>query len=370
MKAARPGAPFEINSAKVEFSFWPIEKTATRNRSQYRVFVSDPWPLVHREIRRRPSGPAMTAAAAFASQAEDLLRASTYAKVSASKPLLLYYGFLNVVKAYLLMEGGVADLGRSCHGMSEKMEIGDVEFKNSFLAIKTRGGVNVFTEFIKALGGIPPAENAKLPLSHLAPQIVPGHRLWAGATDESERHIALHNIALVDDRKTKDLWLRLYIERGHISRLYRNPVNFLADSHLGPDFHLVKNSSGPFCFEQGQAMTYRASGVDVVDQLVASLKNRAWAVVLIQPPYRRYYAYCCPSSELGSQLPQLASIYAVMYYLSSITRYRPHLFNDLINGPLGPWIESFLNDQPAQFTYLLTSYLTKRDVTRAAIVTG
>lgn len=370
MKTARVGSPLEINRASVEFSFWPIEKTATRNRSQYRVFVSDPWPLIHREIGRRPHGSATTAAAAFASQAEDLLRASAYAKVSASKPLLLYYGFLNVVKAFLLMEGRVADLGRSCHGMSEKMQVGDVEFKNSFLEIKTRGGINVFTEFIKALGGIPPAENAQLPLSHLAPQIVPGHRLWAGANDENERHIALHHIALVDDRKSKDLWLRLYIERGHISRLYRNPTSFLADSRLGPDFHLVKNASGHFCFEQEVAMPYRASGVDVVDQLVAGLKNRAWAVVLLQPPYRRYYAYCCPNSELGSQLPQLASIYAVMYYLSSITRYRPHLFIDLINGPLGPWLESFLNDQPSQFIYLLTSYLVKRDVTRAAIVTG
>ncbi len=67
-------------------------------------------------------------------------------------------------------------------------------------------------------------------------------------------------------------------------------------------------------------------------------------------------------------MPQLCSIYAVMYYLGSITRYRPQDFHKLLIGSYGAQIHTILSEQPTQFIYLMTSEFAKQEVTKAAIV--
>jgi len=57
-----------------------------------------------------------------------------------------------------------------------------------------------------------------------------------------------------------------------------------------------------------------------------------------------------------------------MFYLSSITRYRPHQFDRILEQRYGPFIQAFLNDQPQQFLFLMSSLFSKRDVTKAALV--
>ena len=64
----------------------------------------------------------------------------------------------------------------------------------------------------------------------------------------------------------------------------------------------------------------------------------------------------------------LPAIFAVMYYLGSITRYRPHHFDTIVDGRFGPMIESFLDDAPSQFLFLLASEFCQQEITKAAIV--
>ena len=92
------------------------------------------------------------------------------------------------------------------------------------------------------------------------------------------------------------------------------------------------------------------------------------AGMLSQRPYRQYYLYPSPAAQHGQVLPQILSIYAITFYLGSIVRYRPHHFDEILKGDFGPFIETFLNDQPTQFLYLMASEFAQREVTRAAIV--
>lgn len=48
-------------------------------------------------------------------------------------------------------------------------------------------------------------------------------------------------------------------------------------------------------------------------------------------------------------------IYVVMFYLGSITRYHPYLFDDIFSQSDQWLISEFLNNQPKQFLYLTTS---------------
>src|ERR671924_350294 len=59
-------------------------------------------------------------------------------------------------------------------------------------------------------------------------------------------------------------------------------------------------------------------------------------------------------------VPQLLSIYAITFYLGSITRYRPHHFDRMISGPYGPRIQDFVTGQPLQFLYLMASEFAKQ----------
>jgi hypothetical protein len=64
----------------------------------------------------------------------------------------------------------------------------------------------------------------------------------------------------------------------------------------------------------------------------------------------------------------MLSIYAVFYYFSSVTRYKPEKFAQLISGIHGTQIEEIITNLPNQFMYLLASYFLKQEVTRAAII--
>lgn len=75
-----------------------------------------------------------------------------------------------------------------------------------------------------------------------------------------------------------------------------------------------------------------------------------------------------PAVEHGFVLPQVLSICAVFYYFGSATRYKPEEFAKVIEGKFGAQIEEVITNLPNQYIYLMASYFSKQEVTRAAIV--
>jgi hypothetical protein len=67
-------------------------------------------------------------------------------------------------------------------------------------------------------------------------------------------------------------------------------------------------------------------------------------------------------------LPQLASMYAVMFFLGSVTRYRPEQFENILDSPYGAQIENMLHEIPGQFLFLMASEFLNREVAKASIV--
>jgi hypothetical protein len=73
-------------------------------------------------------------------------------------------------------------------------------------------------------------------------------------------------------------------------------------------------------------------------------------------------------STIFGEQPQLLSIYAIAYYIGSITRYRPHQYDDLEISAYGPRILDFVTGQPIQFLYMMASEFIRQDVTKPAIL--
>jgi hypothetical protein len=374
----RTGTELKAYDRSVPFSFWPTGPGAPRPPVQSLLFVIDPWVIMRRAITEQVGNVASRSeASSYIAQAQDFYTSALSSNIHAAKPVQLYYSYLNIAKAFVICRGIQPSLAQIQHGLNEAVTPGGHEFLNAYIKFwsspNNRGVLQAFDEFMRALGVSRPPNGAENPIVHLVPQILSGHRLWAAAAAMNERFIALQRIQFIENRKSKRVWLRIYLFADDVRRLGYSQNSVLTDAGLATDFRKVKcvekvDGRALICIEQITTEVYGRHGVDIAATLVASIKGSLWATVGSSPPYRRYYLYLCPAGERPSVISQIASIYALTFYLGSVTRYRPNAFSDLLDGPFGPRVSEFVAGQPAQFVYLMASEFARRDVTRPSIV--
>src|SRR5262249_35445396 len=148
---------------------------------------------------------------AFVEQAEDNFRAASDASIVGAKPVLLYYSFLNLAKAYILTIGHRPNLDFAKHGLSEKILPGGRELVDAYLpaAPSIANTINVFDEFMQAIVGIGLSSKIDYQMSQLLPQIVTGHRLWCAAAKAAERYVPLERIVPLHDPSRQEVWLSI-----------------------------------------------------------------------------------------------------------------------------------------------------------------
>jgi hypothetical protein len=227
-----------------------------------------------------------------------------------------------------------------------------------------------FDELLAALAGTPLAARTNYDLPALLPQILSGHRLWAQAAGKVERFICHPRPAILARYGRARAMVRICLLAEDLSRLNVSHQRMLSESGLAGTFREVQSDApGQIWLEQIATQpcpnNYPA---DDLHHVVATVRPDLWMTVSSIPPYRRYYLYLCPPAEALHRLPQLLSMYAVTFYLGSITRYRPHHFDALLRGAFGPRVRDFVAGQPLQFLYLMASEMARRDVAKPSIL--
>ena len=372
----RSGATLLVKERPLAFSFYPMGRTTRRYGLQSHVFSRNPWAIMRASIEKRCSPTSRPAALAFLEQAEDFHKSTADSGVVAAKPLLLYYCFLNLAKAYITTVGRRSVVGEAMHGLSEGYRAGGTSLGHAFLkAFRTdANNINVFDDFLDAIGGVGlPRATIELDLKYLLPQILPGHRLWSSASNITERFIAIERIEFVEDATHRLLWLRLFIFSDDLRRLNLAHRRLLSESRLANDWQEVRcnlrvDDRRLLCFEERNPSHYNHRPSDEIPGVVERLRKLLWTTVLIVPPYRRYYLYLAPPIEHAMVLPQILSLYAVVYYLGSVTRYRPHEFSGIVKGAFGAQVQEIITTQANQFFYLLASDFAQQQVKLPAIV--
>ena len=371
----RPFAELKVNGREVPFSFWPVKRMTARSTLQSIIFSTDAWSLIDNCIRQACPPASKDEEIGLLGQAKDYYSAATSSITSAGKPVLIYYCYLNLVKAFLLHRGKRPTYGSQAkHGLSEQLGAGGVELTDAFLRAfqSSAASINIFDEFLQEIAGTGLAASTDFPLPKIIPQIVPGHRIWASASREAERFIAVDRIIFAQRGTPKQLWTNIFIGRGDLGRLYTTQNEVLARGGLAGPWRKVEApaalSLSHVLFEEVTPVSYGQHPTQVIAQVASTVKQKLWTTVLSVPPYRKHYVYLCPIADNAARLPQMLSMYALMYYLGSITRYRPHHFDRLSGSPYGGFILSCLADQPTQFLYLLASEFAKQEVTKPAIV--
>lgn len=374
------GTRLHISGKKVPFGLWPTRDSGTGNHSlQSMLFALDPWAIIKRSIEENCPLTSRDEAFAYIAQAEDFYAAATENSRIAARPLSVYYCLMNLVKAFCLTRKTQSTFNKAQHGLSEQLSSPGRELADAYLDAYPSPNKNIlqnFSEFLNALTGAQLSAHRKLLLPELLPQILPGHRLWAHASNKKERFLAFHDIQLWTDPADREMWLNLYVVEEDVKRLNLSNRDFLKASGLMTTFTQVKcnektfDSRGILCFEQTIKSKYTTTkpANELMKLLIDPIRFKIWTTVASIPPYRRYYAYACPAVESLGILPQLLGVYAVSYYLGSITRYRPHHFEKLVKGPFGPRIQDFVTGQPLQFLYLMASEFSKQDIAKPSII--
>ena len=374
---ARPGERLKVRERQVGFSFWPSKPAPAHHALQSLLFSLDPWAVIKRSIVKNCARPRAKEALATLQQAQDFFSAGTERGFESARPLALYYSYMNLVKALCLTRGNPITFDQAQHGLSEQISPNGRELTDAYLnAYPSPNGNKLqnFDELKQVLTGNGLAGNTRYDLPHLLPQILSGHRLWSLAANKRERFISTQDIQFTYDAHTNDLWLKIYFFAEDLTRLGVTHQRLLNEGGLVGDFREVQTNEEIdgrrlICYEQ-ITVTNCPNGypADYLLGVAASVKDVLWATVSTVPPYRRYYIYLSPQAEVGSRMTHRLSLYAVMYYLGSITRYRPHHFDALTEGPYGPRIQDFVTGQPLQFLYLITSEFAHQDVTKPSIL--
>ncbi len=352
-----------------------MRRSTRRYGTQTSVYSTDPWPFLARMARQEGDPAAIDTILALLDQARDFSIAATTAETKAAKPLLLYYSYLNLAKAYIALRNPTLAGAKAMHGLAEVMSPGGGGLTGASIRAFRRSPaqVNVFDELYRALTGSALGRTTDFAVDRLMPQVVVGHRLWCSAVPTNEeRFIGIERITFWENRSRRELWLRLHLFGDEAVRVARSHRRLRQASRLDSFWRSVECSEAISdrklsCLEMRRPRVYTGRAADELPGLIESLRPSLWAVVRTAQPHRRFYLYLAPSSERASVLPQLLSIYALAFYFGHLTRYKPTEYREMLDGEYGPWIESFMNESQHQFIYLLGSDFCRQDITNVGL---
>jgi hypothetical protein len=335
---------------------------------QHRLFVVDPWAMIAEGIHRalRP-GRSRDIAHSFRRQAEDYFGAATIGREPSVRPVLLYYAFLNLSKAFAVARGNTHLEGRAYHGISSTSHPKDIARSLIRFETSSPGRPGIFQTLFQQLDGNASVTASNLRLRYVLPQILPGHRLWCYATKKLERFVSIEHFQIRHSAPSKEIWLNVILNKNDLDQLGMSEQRVLIQSGLAGEFEAV--SLGELIrFQQTSTERYSIDPGEALTRILRKVRNSIWETVKIVSPYRKSYLYCCPPSEQSARVPQMISIYVFMFFLGSITRYFPLHFEDILNSKYGPFVETFISESPTQFLYLMASEVLGREVSKPAIV--
>jgi hypothetical protein len=116
----------------------------------------------------------------------------------------------------------------------------------------------------------------------------------------------------------------------------------LERSGLRSLFELVRDPDGVdqwLCLQRAATVEYQHRPTERVMELIDVVRPLLYRIVSAVPgtSYRRSYLYLAPRS--GDRVAQLEATWALLYFLGSVVRYRPHRFHEIARSPYGPFVD-------------------------------
>lgn len=269
-----------------------------------------------------------------------------------SKPLLYYYSFLNFSKILIHIEKKFPKNAEYTHGVSEKnnqtfihseVKIFQSNFQNNNKKSVVYELMEILGEDLSGFQGSHQNANNKtltLNVKELLSNCVGVHRAYSQVYSLKEHFYKLENITcckhgkkLIFDSTIKDYSTDLDILYGTTSNNYK-VTKLTTDSH-----------------PETQNTYFELSKI---------LRNNGIWYFIGNDGYTSYL-----SSKQSYRYSSEIIIYLTMFYLGSITRYHPYLFDKIFSDKEQWLMSEFLTTQPKQFIFLGTAKFLGANVLKA-----
>lgn len=320
----------------------------------------------------------------FLEQAKNFYESAENSPVK-SQPLLYYYAFLNLSKiAINISKSDDVLLKGYTHGISEDYQS---DFSRSSVDIKTsnQGDIQVAHEMLKIfdLSKAPPYNNGprKLNIRDILSHCTGIHRAYSEIYRKPEFFIKIMDHTLF--RRGRELYFRgdlgslnmteaeELVKAGYKILNFKDNVCYASSiqngtiinwsEDTGPTYPGLKD--GHYYYFCSITMRYSKAPTHLEYYNLSNeiRKDGVWYYI----GSNGYTVYISKCLEPSFRYSQESIIYMMMFYLGSITRYRPHLFDSLFSNKEQWLVSEFLKTQPKQYLYLLTAQILGQQVTKA-----
>ncbi len=361
----REGTLLQVSGKRIPFTLWPDNY----HRHGGPLRASDCWQCLsafvsaEKNVKEKIRGRTK----AYIEQSRDFYLASREAQIG-TKPLMLYYSYLNLAKAFLMFRKNALSGKYDHHGLTNNdtpdkyTDLASIPFQVS----KLRGDqFQVFGELVKECK-FPALAGRSFNLKEMMSQVVGLRNAFTAHTTSSQVFFPV-KLDFVNDRKKKKTWIIGEItlpSKSQSQAVWKS----LASRRLGR-IHVPNKAGGKIVLgESDSVSSEEGTIISFQTQWQASYKNSPIYVLRekLISPMRQYiwseqtskgfkYYYCTGTDYTA----QVASNFAIMYTLGMIVRYRPELIENLESEWL---IHEYLNTQPLQFVYLLGSGFVRNEI--------
>lgn len=263
-----------------------------------------------------------------------------------SQPLLYYYSFLNFSKILINLSAKHGPRKMYMHGITEK---NNNKFSHSTITKQEQktNVVQVAHELVSVFDPNITTKSVTINVKDLLNHCVGVHRAYSEIYNQTEVFFRLNDQRLY--KKGKELIFKAEVQC----------VSTEISTLIARGYTITQDKERVFYTEKVTMATYSPTRKDYADLSTAIQAKGIWYFIG-NSGYTMYI-----SNSVTGRYSQESVIYMSMFYLGSITRYHPYMFDEIFSDKEQWLMSEFLNTQPKQFLYLATARILGQSVLKA-----
>lgn len=339
---------------------WPItlyHSTINPKVETKTILTDSTWEFVEIYLKQKCDGSKGHKNAIFYWQQARNFYQATKSLDNNSKPLTIYYCFLNATKALLETKNIPYDFS---HGVSGKSIKGHNNIKNEFVRLKTKGVIvglcNYLEEPVRLISSEKPYEQHSL--KDVFYNLAFIHRAYnVTYANSAELFIPILNPQFVRDKNINRAWIQFELEPEHsntttLSRMLS--LKYEKEDMADNTERFVVRHKKKFKWEVIRNQPDKANRLRLDNYLKSRRKE-------FQYIYSANELWYLKRNDLNSSIIDrhpLVLIYAAMHRLSELARYEPDILKSHLEKDASWLLNEFINKSAVQFIDQISSEIT------------
>lgn len=331
------------------YNYQPVKYSHFYNEPGSTVMLcADPWAYLQayltKQISIKKNKSDLQRALYFAKLAESFYKASNDIDLPA-KSTLAYYGILNLVKTYLVLNGIKLEKDFETHGIS-------LSQARTLKISRNTVAISIFEQFCNLMGKpIPTAE--EITVAEILNHIPELHEMAHGINvlSSKRKYLPIKISFKVNEEKNR-VFTEISFEKQHEQRV--DTSKFYTDA-IKSYFKEFQSTTEKICYRSIKKKNVNKSNwVRIYRNICKEYKNFNIVSILTTKGYRYYY------DLKPGKYHHLSYSYLFLFYLGTVVRYRPIETEDLLNSELRPLVSDGIEIIPNQFLYQIVGLITKQ----------